>query len=313
MGSKKKDPHLFIDYDSPWKDVVEDLFEDFLAYFFPDIHKDIDFTRECHFLNGELRKLNKDNKVGKRYTDVLARVYLKSGTRACVFVHVEVQQTRDNNFPERMFIYNYRAFDRYKKKDEKFISLAVLTDENENWRPDEYSRKCWGFQMLMKYPMVKLIDYIDVYGIEKSYNPMALVVLAHVLAYRARRRKDDDERLYSVKRRLFTILFSKRFEKKLIQTLIKFIDWLIQVPEELERKLCEDIEALKEEHNMKYVTSFERIGRKDGKKEGIKIGEKKGRQKTLLKIAKRMARQNFPVEVIARCTKLNENEIRALA
>ncbi len=38
-----------IDYDSAWKEIIEDLFEDFLLFFFPDIHGDIDWSKGYAF------------------------------------------------------------------------------------------------------------------------------------------------------------------------------------------------------------------------------------------------------------------------
>jgi hypothetical protein len=38
-------------------------------------------------------------------------------------------------FPERMFIYSYRVCDRYRRP---VVSLAVLCDDNPNWRPDNF-------------------------------------------------------------------------------------------------------------------------------------------------------------------------------
>ncbi len=35
---------LSSDYDSPWKDILERYFEDFMAFFFPEAHKNIDWT-----------------------------------------------------------------------------------------------------------------------------------------------------------------------------------------------------------------------------------------------------------------------------
>ena len=37
--------------DSFWKKVLEELFADFLKFFFPDIHKDIDFSKGYQFLD----------------------------------------------------------------------------------------------------------------------------------------------------------------------------------------------------------------------------------------------------------------------
>ena len=37
-------------YDSAWKKVIRQLFEDFLEFFFPDIYHAIDFSKKIEFL-----------------------------------------------------------------------------------------------------------------------------------------------------------------------------------------------------------------------------------------------------------------------
>ncbi len=54
--------------------------------------------------------------------------------------------------------------------------------------------------------------------------------------------------------------------------LLRFIDWLIRLPDELERELRNELTALVEEKNMVYVTSFERFAREEGREEGRKEG-----------------------------------------
>jgi len=52
-------------YDSPWKDILEIYFEDFLQFFFPNIHSAIDWTQPIEFLNKELKQVTKDAEVGR--------------------------------------------------------------------------------------------------------------------------------------------------------------------------------------------------------------------------------------------------------
>jgi hypothetical protein len=65
-----------MDYDGPWKEAVEDLFEPFLLMFFPHIHNDIDFSRGYVFLDKELQSIIKSSETGRRIGDKLAKVYL---------------------------------------------------------------------------------------------------------------------------------------------------------------------------------------------------------------------------------------------
>jgi len=39
-----------MEHDNPWKVAVQNMFENFLAFFFPDIHQDIDFSKGFQFL-----------------------------------------------------------------------------------------------------------------------------------------------------------------------------------------------------------------------------------------------------------------------
>ncbi len=63
------------------------------------------------------------------------RVWRQDGAEAWVLVHVEVQSQAEADFAERMYIYNYRLFDRFRRR---VASLAVLGDERAGWRPDRF-------------------------------------------------------------------------------------------------------------------------------------------------------------------------------
>ena len=54
------------------------------------------------------------------------------GAEAWVLVHIEIQGDADADFAKRIYVYNYRIFDRY---DRRTASLAVLTDDRPQWRP----------------------------------------------------------------------------------------------------------------------------------------------------------------------------------
>lgn len=47
--SEKRD-----DFDSPWKDELEWYFEEFMAFFFPQAHADINWNHGYEFLDKEL-------------------------------------------------------------------------------------------------------------------------------------------------------------------------------------------------------------------------------------------------------------------
>ncbi len=166
------------DYDSPWKEALDLYFEPFLAFFFPQAHADIDWGRGYEMLDKELQQIVREAEVGRRYVDKLVKVWLKSGAESWLLIHVEIQTWREGKFAKRMYVYNYRLFDRY---DREVISLAVLADDDPNWRPDHYGYTRWGFRAGIEFPSVKLLDFAPHWqSLEANPNPFATVVLAHL-------------------------------------------------------------------------------------------------------------------------------------
>ena len=76
-------------------------------FFFPHIHKDIDFSKGFEFLEQELKEISRHSKTGKRHSDKLAKVHLNDGSEQWLLIHLEIQGYQQKNFPERMYIYNY--------------------------------------------------------------------------------------------------------------------------------------------------------------------------------------------------------------
>ena len=69
-------------------------------------------------------------------------------------------------------------------------------------------------------------------------------------------------------------------------------------------------------NKMPYVTSWERLGIKEGKKEGIKLGIKEGKKEGI-KVGKRatareLLRYGVDMDIIIKSTRLPKKEIEAL-
>ena len=323
-SGKSKNPHQ-PQYDSAWKDVIEEHFDPFLEFFFPDIHSDIDFSRKPEILSKELRKIIPNAKTGKRYADILMKVYLKDGTAKfiCLFIHVEVQGNRETHFMIRMFTYHYRIFDKYKDEGAKIISLAILTDEEENYRPNEYSSKGWGFSLRMKVPIVKILDYKNKKELreklEKSSNPMGMIVKAQLKSFEAK--KGDNHIKYDIKFELIRQLLKHGYDGKYIRSLFNFIDLVFRLPESLEKKLSQEVNKIEEEQNMAYVTSWERIAKKEGKLEGKREGKlegklegkREGKLEGKLETAQNLIKGGIAIDIIAKATGLSKEVLEALA
>ncbi len=181
-------------------------------------------------LDKELQPIVRRSRSGRRYVDKLVKVWLKSGEERWLLIHVEVQAQRESDFPARMHVYNHRIFDRYGRE---VISLAILADDDPSWRPDRYEYSRWGFRTLTEFPVVKLLDHAGQYEeLEADPNPFAVVVLAHLKALETRRSPADR---YAWKVRLIKGLYGRGMSREDVRRLFDFIDWVMALPEPLER------------------------------------------------------------------------------
>ena len=105
--------------------------------------------------------------------------------------------------------------------------------------------------------------------LENNGNPFAMVVMAQL---KAKEIKDGQQRKYW-KFRLTRMLYERGYEKQDIIDLYCFIDWLLVLPEDLEKEFIQELCALEKENTMQYVSSIERLGFKKGKQQGMLQGE----------------------------------------
>jgi len=259
---------VYSESDNGWKEAIEIYFKQFVSFFFPTIYDEVDFEKGYQFLDKELEKIVKTSMIGKRFADKLVKVFLKDGTEKWLLIHLEVQGYYDADFVKRMYTYNYRIFDRY---DEEVISLAILTDDNQCYRPCRYEVSRWGFRHLFEFPTIKLIDYNNrVEELEASRNPFGIIVVAHLKTLATK--KDYQIRL-KWKESLAKALYHKGFSREDIMNLYRFIDWLMVLPKELDLKFQEDMKTFEEEMNVAYITTAERIGIEKGLEEGLQKGK----------------------------------------
>ncbi|MBF0134185.1 MAG: cytosolic protein [Magnetococcales bacterium] len=259
-------------FDVPWKDILEAYFPEFLAFFLPEAYHGIDWKQGFEFLDKELSRITRESQMGDRRMDKLVKVWRHDGVEFWVLIHIEIQGDRKQNFELGMYVYQYRAFDLYRVP---VVGLAILTDEEPGWRPTEFSYHLWGTKQSYQFTAVKLLDYPEA-ELEKSNNPFAVVALAHLRAKRTKHRVEDR---YQSKWNLIRNLYKSGFNHQQIIDLFRFIDWVLHLPDEADRRLWKEILAFEENQKMPYISSIERIGQQIGKERGEKIGEKRGKKK----------------------------------
>jgi flagellar biosynthesis/type III secretory pathway protein FliH len=207
-----------------------------------------------------------------------------------------------------MYIYNYRIYDRYRKP---VVSLAILADERETWRPDRYREELWGWYVEMGFPTVKLLDYRErIEALEENSNPFAVIVAAHLTTQETRR---DGSLRYEGKLRIAKSLYRRGYSRQDIMELFRLIDWMVNLPEAAEQEFNKEIQDFEEENQMPYITSVERLARQEGLSQGIAEGIsqgisqgiiQKGREDVIEVLEVRF--QEVPTEVIQRVNEIED-------
>lgn len=252
------------DYDGPWKEALEAYLPEIIAFFFPQMYRDIAWERGHQWMDNELQQVAPDSERGSQAVDKLASVSLRDGTETWLLLHLEVQSQYQSTFARRMFRYHTRLFDRYEKE---VVSLAILGDDRPNWYPHHFGYAHWGCEVGLTFPSVKLLEY-DLTELEASANPCAVVVLAHRTAQATR---NDPTGRAAAKLRLARLLYQRGYDRATIERLYKLIDWLLQLPPELEDSVWLQVQAIEEEQRMAYLTYPERRGLAEGRVEGIAL------------------------------------------
>ena len=248
--------------DTPWKLILRTYFQEAISFFFPNTANLIDWQIAPEFLDKEFQRIAPDAETGRRFADQLVKVKSRKGQELWLLIHVEVQAAREATFPQRMFTYSLRIFDLFQRPA---TSLAILCDGNARWRPTHYSFDYPDTSLSFRFGMVKLLDYRDQWTVlEASSNPFAVVVMAHL---KAQETKKDSQNRKEWKLQLIRGLYERGYNREDIANLFRFIDWIMILPEGLDRSFWTELQNYEKERRMPYITSVERIGYERGREE----------------------------------------------
>ncbi len=260
-----------ITQDILWKSIIEDFFPDFLYYFFPKSANTVDLKKGYEFLDKDLEKLMPEGQDKNRRVDKLVKVNLKTGDIQYLLIHIEVQGYEDERFAERMYIYQYRGFDRFRLP---IVALAILTDDSPNYHPKgfKFEYNSWGTRLSYEFRTYKLYNQ-KIKDLEKSRNPFAIIMQTAWYGIRKNKPKTDDA-LLRLKIDLLKRLLKNGYKKEQIGRLISFIKHYVSFSEKeffskfdkSEQLITKLSEPMGIHEAILYHTKEE--GREEGREEG---------------------------------------------
>lgn len=254
------------------------------------------------------------HKEGKLFTDQIVKVFLKTGEKKWILIHIEVQGKTEINFYKRMLQYFYRIYDHF---DHEVYAIALITDQPHTKQADGFHYSYHGTKVDYEYNVYRF-DPKNIDELKQSDNPFAAAVIAGIYAHQA---KNDVEKRYKFKRQLMIQIlqkYSKQQEntRTYLSALFYFIDYILQVPADFTKQLTKEItpylgeeviQQMKAEKTNPSQTLEEIFA--ELRKEGVEEGKEKAREEALSPVIRELVNEGFSNEKIAKITKLTVDEV----
>ena len=265
--------------DQLWKSLLEDVFDDLLRFVFPEADKVFDMQKGFEYLDKELNELTPkpDKGPDTRFVDKLVKVHRRDGKKEFVLIHIEVQGAtkKHEQFPERMFRYYYRIFDRHKVP---ITAIAIFTGPDGHKIPNRYEYHFLGTNHIYQYNTLNISDPTEE-ELEKSNNPFAIVLLAARKALLSG--KVPEKMLLEQKLLVARLLLSKKqFSHRKIRNILTFLrNYIVFAKKETNRIFDRQINKITHQKNPMGI--FEYFVEEEVQKRMVKV------QKQMAKFEKR--------------------------
>jgi|GEM_PF-124786 len=305
-------------HDRLYKELLRHFFKSFMELFFPSISGAIDYSH-VKFLSEEVFSDVVRGTTGR--VDILIETLLieeerslrpSKKRRGLIIVHLEAQSYYQLTFPERMFLYSGKLYEKYRRR---ILPIAIIGHRRKQEEPSEFG---WRFPFLD----VMAFRYLKVQFRRRNWrefieldNPVAAALLSSM-------NYNKEERV-QVKLEFLRMITRMRLDPARMKLLAVFFESYMQLTEAEEERLMATIERqrLEEEGKlMEWMTSWElkglkkglKEGRQEGREEGIKAGILKGKTESKQEIALKMLEKGFETATIRELTGLSRQKIQKL-
>ena len=276
-----------VELDGPWKYILARLFQQFMELCVPEISDKIDWSKDYINLNPEFQKIvdgkkDKNTKAKKKIADLLFKVQMTNGQKTTILLHLEVQGQQQQKFPIRLIEYSLAISENY---EEPVLSIALLLDTDPKWYVDSYEK----INPLTNKPYhqfffyaVKLLHYASkLEELKPEDKNFALVLRAQLnvmeTQWTKRNTKEEKqekqnkryEHKIAFARELRALLRKNKVSKENMESLQKFLDCIIKLPEDLMLKYNEEFTSnIAEDWEKTYISTAQLAGMVKGRQEG---------------------------------------------
>lgn len=272
----------------PWHSVLRQFFCEFIQFYFPAAHAEIDWGLPYQFLpEDSMASVLPDtfgNETGTApqadlssfpMLQLAVRVGLRpkagttdTGTAYCVLHLLLSFQPLPGK--DMITIMQHTHCRLYFDTREPCAGLALVAGPAETL-PQPGHTGCLGTASGWFFPCVWFDDFRgQEAALREEENPFALLTLAHLIFADS---AADMALRYREKWQLTRSLFERNWPREQIILLFLAIDWSLPLPPRWAQQLWRDIEQFEEQQIMRYVTSVERFIREREWQQGYQKGE----------------------------------------
>lgn len=273
------------DDDGAWKRLLTELLAEFVAFALPDLHPEVDWSREPVFLEQELRPLLRQAALNRRVGDIVAQVWLKSGAVQWLLVHVEIQDRHEADFAERMYLYAAMLHMHYRTRRLRqasdllgdatlpsgMLGIAVLTDADDSWQPDIF-RWGWGDDGIQyRYRTLKLAEWrARVDELADDARPFSWVVRTWLAVQAAGQTiAAQSAARRAIGRQLLAARRQGRLSADQTLAIYIFLDAVNRLPDMFADTIDRELQLTEEAPMAELLTRWERKGQTEGMSEVI--------------------------------------------
>lgn len=241
---------IVVDIDGTIKEAVDELFEDFMAMFFPDMEPLVDFSEKPIAVEQEFQGIlsfasGKKKIVDKLYLLTMKPV-LKKGTKnskggrknarkrvkELVLLHTEAETSPKRFFVRRMFIYAAVAIAKYEKP---ITALVIYTGKNVPKEPNFFKMSCFKTELSYRFRHYAVVEQKEE-DLIASKNVFALVILAIKYVIDS---PNDFAKRFAFKKKLFGLLVERDIPLEKRRKLLIFVNEILRIPKTLQNNFVD--------------------------------------------------------------------------
>lgn len=276
-----------IDHDGLYKELLRVFFREFMELFFVEAAEQIDFAH-VEFLSEEV-VVDIAGGVRKRL-DILVKTRLK-GEEMFILVHTEPQSYYEKEYPERMFIYAARLYEKYRLR---VLPIALLSHRRKVEEPDGFG---WSLPFLnvlqFRYYRLQLRKY-NWREFIQSDNPVAAALLSSM--------DYNNEEKVQLKVEFVRMMMRLELDPAKAAMLTAFFDTYLPLKKEEHKQVQEEIRRIYGEggYVMKLESGWAKLAREEGREEGKE------------EVARQMIAERLDAALIAKVTGFSLDKIDQL-